>query len=62
MHSCVAQNAASGICTGDASDPLTYGPNREYAFELELEVPVAQGALALKPGFDGESVGWEWPF
>jgi hypothetical protein len=58
----VAQNAAFGICTDDASDPLTYGPNQKYTFELELEVPVAQGALALQPGFLGGSAGWEWPF
>ena len=58
----ISQNAAFGICTDDASNPLTYGPNQTYAFELELEVPVARGALALQPGFLGESGGWEWPF
>jgi hypothetical protein len=60
----VSQKAAFGMCTDVADNPDTYGPNQKYAFNLELDVPVAHGTLALQPGVIGldGSGGWEWPF
>lgn len=60
----VSQKADFGICTDLPTVPDTYGPNQKYAFKLELDVPVAHGALALQPGIIGEdgAGGWEWPF
>jgi hypothetical protein len=60
----VSQKAEFGICTDVTSNPVTYGPNQKYAFQLELDVPVAHGTLALQPGIVGEdgTGGWEWPF
>jgi hypothetical protein len=60
----VSQKGEFGICTDVTSNPVTYGPNQKYAFQLELDVPVAHGTLALQPGIVGEdgTGGWEWPF
>lgn len=60
----VSQKAGFGLCADATGVPDTFGPNQEYAFTLELEVPVAHGVLALQPGMVGESGsgGREWTF
>lgn len=60
----VSQSADVGMCVDATNSPNTYGPNQKYAFKIELDVPVAHGALALQPGIVGAdgTGGWEWAF
>ncbi|OZM83507.1 hypothetical protein [Pseudonocardia sp. MH-G8] len=53
-----ASTSAAGSCAYDVPAPL--GPNRNYDFEVVLDVPAAPGALVLNALFDDG--GWEWSY